>query len=331
MPKEQAPALPSTLVLTGGREIRMREMIPNSHPVRMHEHAAASISPSMLSTELLGFPPEARVLIVNCDDLGMHHDINIAVIDSIAAGIATSCSLMTPCPAAHHALQLLRQQPEIPFGIHLTLVCDTPHYRWGPLTPKEKVASLLDEQGLMFAATPAGRAALLAGARLDEVELEFRAQIHAALDGGLTPTHLDFHCLADGGRDDILDLTLALAAEHGLAVRVWLQPKRQEIRAQGMPVIDHPFLDSFSLPTDHKGAQYSRLLRDLPAGLSEWAVHPSVGTRQTRTIDSGWLVRQTDYEFLTSAAARDLLRQENITVIDYRVIQQAWPQPSRSA
>ncbi|MEU3168494.1 polysaccharide deacetylase family protein [Streptosporangium sp. NPDC006930] len=295
----------------------------------MQEHAAEPDPLSFPSTQLLGFPADARVLFVNCDDLGMHHDINIAVIDSIETGIATSCSLMTPCPAAHHAMQLLSRRPEIPFGVHLTLVCDTPHYRWGPLASKERVASLLDEQGLLFTATPAGRAALLAGARLDEVEIEFRAQIQAAFDAGLSPTHLDFHCLADGGRDDIFDLTVALAAEHGLAVRAWLQPARQKIRQQGMPVIDHPFLDSFSLSTDEKGAQYSHLLRDLPAGLSEWAVHPSLGTRQTRTIDSGWLVRRTDYEFLTSAAARDLLHQHNITLIDSRLIQQAWSRSSR--
>ncbi|MFE3455475.1 polysaccharide deacetylase family protein [Nonomuraea sp. NPDC059194] len=310
--------------------MHVHEVISGSHSVRMHDHAAEPIPPSRPSTELLGFPPDARVLIVNCDDLGMHHDINIAVIDSIESGIATSCSLMTPCPAAHHAMRLLRRRPEIPFGIHLTLVGDTPHYRWGPLTAKEKVPSLLDEHGLLLTATPAGRAALLARARLDEVELEFRAQIHAALDAGLAPTHLDFHSLADGGRDDILDLTVALAEEYGLAVRVWLQPARQRIRGQGLPVIDNPFLDSFSLAIDDKSAQYSRLLRDLPAGLSEWAVHPSLGTPQTRTIDSGWLVRRTDYEFLTSAAARDLLRRHNITVIDYRAIQQAWSRPRQS-
>ena len=37
-------------------------------------------------------------------------------------------------------------------------------------------------------------------------------------------------------------------------------------------------------------------------------------------------MRQTDYEFLISAQARDLVRQEGIAVIDYRTIQQAWSQ-----
>ena len=100
-------------------------------------------------------------------------------------------------------------RPRISFGIHLTLVCDIPSIRWGPLAAREEVSSLLSETGELF--TPAQLPGLLVQARLDEVELEFRAQVNAVADAGLTPTHLDWHCLADGGRDDIFDLTVALA------------------------------------------------------------------------------------------------------------------------
>ncbi len=290
----------------------------------MDDHAfePAAGTPPVLSSELLGFPPDARVLIVNNDDFGMYHAINAAVVESIEEGIASSCSLMVPCPWASHAMHLLRHRPEIPFGIHLTLFCDTTHYRWGPLTAKEKVPSLLDEAGELF--TPAQVPELLARARLDEVELEFRAQVEAVVDTGLTPTHLDWHCLADGGRDDIFDLTVALAGEYGLAVRVWLEPGRRKSRRRGMPVTDNDFLDSFSLDIDGKAARYAELLRDLPVGLSEWAVHPGLGNEEARAIDGGWRVRRTDHEFLTSPQARELLRQEGIVVIDYRTVQQAW-------
>ena len=281
--------------------------------------------PPVRSSELLGFPPEARVLIVNADDFGMYPAVNAAVVDSIERGIASSSSLMVPCPAAPDAMRLLRRHPEIPFGVHLTLVRDTPRHRWGPLTAREKVPSLLDDAGELFTASPAGRAALLARARTDEVEREFRAQIDTVADAGLTPTHLDFHCLADGGRDDILDLTVSLAARYGLAVRVWLEPGRRRLRPLGLPVTDHDFLDSFSLGLDDKPARYARLLRDLPAGLSEWAVHPGLGDEESRTADpGGWRVRRTDYEFLTSPQARELLRQEGVLVTDYRTVQQVW-------
>jgi hypothetical protein len=280
---------------------------------------------SARSSELLGFPSDARVLIVNNDDFGMYHAINAAVVRSIEEGIASSCSLMVPCPWAQHAMHLLRERPEIPFGIHLTLFCDTTHYGWGPLTAKERVPSLLDDRGQLF--TPAQVPELLARAHLDEVELEFRAQVNAVLDAGLTPTHLDWHCLYDGGRSDILDLTVALAAEHGLAVRVCDEPGRTNLQRQGVPVFDHELMDSFALDIDGKPAQYAELLHNLPVGLSEWAVHPGLGNDESQAIDpDGWRVRRTDYEFLTSPEARELMRQEGIIVTDYRPLQQAWSQ-----
>ncbi|MEU2624608.1 polysaccharide deacetylase family protein [Streptomyces sp. NPDC007157] len=283
-----------------------------------------AVTPTEQSSELLGHPPDARLLIVNCDDLGMYPAINAAVIESLEEGIASSCSLMVLPPAAKQAMDLLSRRPQIPFGIHLTLVSDFPSLPWEPLTARERVSSLLDPAGALFPPTLAGRASLLQQARPDEVELEFRAQINAVADAGLAPTHLDFHCLADGGRDDILGLTVALAAEYGLAVRVWLEPARRSTRQRGLPVTDNDFLDSFSLDIGGKAARYTQLLRDLPAGLNEWAVHPSLGDKESRSVDAGWLVRRTDYEFLTSPQARELLQQEDIHVIDYRTIQHVW-------
>lgn len=285
-----------------------------------------AVTPSVQSSEKLGYPPGARLLIVNCDDFGMYPAINTAVVESIEQGIASSCSLMVPCPAAPEAMRLLARRPAIPFGIHLTLVRDTARCGWGPLTARDKVPTLLDDAGDLFVPTPAGRAALLGRARLDEVELEFRAQIDAVADAGLTPTHLDFHCLADGGRDDILHLTVGLAAEYGLAVRVWLGPGRQAMRRRGLPVVDNDFLDSFSLDTDGKAARYRQLLRDLPTGLNEWAVHPGLADQNSQALDGGWLVRRTDHEFLTSPETHDALSQEGIVVIDYKTIQRVWTQ-----
>jgi chitin disaccharide deacetylase len=96
-----------------------------------------------------------------------------------------------------------------------------------------------------------------------------------------------------------------------------------------LPVVDHEFMDSFALDIDRKPTRYAELLRDLPAGLSEWAVHPGLGNEESQAIDpGGWRVRRTDYEFLTSPEAHRLLQQEGIVAIDYRTIQQAWARAS---
>ncbi|MFE6055619.1 polysaccharide deacetylase family protein [Kitasatospora sp. NPDC056446] len=277
-----------------------------------------------LANPLLGHPPGARLLLLNCDDFGMDESVNLAVIDAVRNGVAASCSLMTPCQAAPHALRLLRRHPEVPFGVHLTLVCESPDRRWGPLAARERVPSLLDDTGELFAPTPAGRAGLLARARIDHVEREFRAQIDAVAAAGLAPTHLDFHCLADGGRADILDLALDLGAEYGLAVRVWLPPALDRLREHGLPVVDHGFLDSFAVPSDDKPAHYARALAALPPGLTEWALHPSLAGPNPRAPQDGWRVRRTDYEFLVSPEARRLLTEHGITVLGYRTLQEAW-------
>jgi predicted glycoside hydrolase/deacetylase ChbG (UPF0249 family) len=279
-----------------------------------------------LSSELLGFAPDARVLIVNCDDFGMHDAVNAAVVESIENGIASSCTLMVPCPGAADAMRLLRERPHIPFGIHLSIIRDKPEYRWGPAAAKADVPSLLDpDTDELYLDTGAPRAAFLAAAKLSDVERELRAQIDAVFDARLAPTHLDWHCGPDGDRADILDLGMALATEYGLAARVSLGDGRPKARAQDKPVLDNAVLDSFTVGLPDKSATYERMLRDLPPGLSEWAVHPAHGTEAWQAIEpTGWQVRQSDHAFLTSPRARDILDQEGITVIDYRPLQEAW-------
>jgi len=146
-----------------------------------------------LSSELLGFAHDERLLIVNCDDFGMHDAVNAAVIESIETGIASSCSLIVPCPAAANAMRLLSAHPHIPFGVHLALIRDTSEYRWGPCAARSSVSSLLDpDTGEFYIDSPAQRRALLDDAKLTEVELELRAQINTVVDAGLAPTHLDW-------------------------------------------------------------------------------------------------------------------------------------------
>lgn len=273
-----------------------------------------------LSSELLGFPADARVLIVNCDDLGMHRSVNTAVLRCVEEGVASSCSLMVPCPAAGHAMRLLRQAPAVSFGIHLTLTRDSAEQ--APVAPASRVPSLLDQDGRLFTTATIPR--LLARARLEEIELELRAQIDVVARSGLVPTHLDWHCLADGGRPDILDLTVELAEEHGLAARVWLGPGRRAARRRGLPVIDHDFLDSFTLDIEGKAQRYVQLLRSLPAGLSEWAVHPRLDDVSSPNIDADWDVRRSDYAFLVSPLARRVIDEEGVMVINYTRMQQTW-------
>jgi predicted glycoside hydrolase/deacetylase ChbG (UPF0249 family) len=282
-----------------------------------------SQAPSSVTNRLLGYPEDARLLLVNADDFGMYQAINEGIARAFAEGIVRSTSLMMPCPGASHAVQLLRDHPEIRFGVHLSIIRDIDTYHWDPLAPKELVPSLLDADGTFNSLGQMDE--LLERAKLDEVEIEFRAQIEAVLATGLTPTHLDWHCLHNGGRSDIFDLALRLAREYGLALRVGAEPFISQVQRQGLPTNEYDLLDSFTVDIDTKSARYVAMLRELPVGLTEWAVHPSLGDAASRAIDpDGWRVRRTDFDFLVSPQARQIIEREGITLIDYEPLQRAW-------
>lgn len=275
------------------------------------------------TNRLLGYPADARLLIVNADDFGMCHAVNTAVIHALPTGILRSTTLMVPCPWALHAIHFLQAHPELPFGVHLTAISEWVDYRWGPITPSERVPSLVDKAGRFynFAQMPH----FLAQANLAELELEFRAQIDTVLAAGLKPTHLDWHCLRLGGRDDILALLFRLAREYGLALRVTGRSWMETVQSQGLPTNDHDFLDSYLLDPTTKASRYLELLRELPAGLSEWAIHPGVDSAELRAIDTGGFHnRQTDFDFLTSPQAKEVIAAEGIILLDYRALQAIW-------
>ena len=101
--------------------------------------------------------------------------------------------------------------------------------------------------------------------------------------------------------------------EYGLALRVTGRPMIQKVHHQGLPANDYDLLDSFSLDPVNKPARYAQLLHELPAGLSEWAVHPGLDNAELLALEpDGNHIRQTDYDFWISQPAKDIVRQEGI-------------------
>ena len=276
------------------------------------------------TNRLLGYSDDARLLIINADDFGMCNSVNDAILHTLKEGVVTSTTVMAPCPWAGQAMQILRDNPDISFGIHLTLVCDFAIYKWGPVSSKGDVPTLIDETGHFYRYDRIPE--FLAQAKIDELELEFRAQIETVLAAQLKPTHLDWHCLADGGRPDISDLTLALAREYGLAMRVHDRGFAGKCQRLGLPVDDYEVLDSYhmSAPSE-KPARYAQLLRELPSGLTEWAVHPSLGNAESQALEpENWKLRRADYDYMCSPEIREILDEEEIVLLNFGALQRAW-------
>jgi predicted glycoside hydrolase/deacetylase ChbG (UPF0249 family) len=136
---------------------------------------------------------------------------------------------------------------------------------------------------------------------------------------------LDWHCLADGGRPDIFDMTFGLAKAYGLALRIHDRALAATLQRGGLPTSDHNLLDSYRLGAVDKAARCAQLLRELPPGLSEWAVHPSLGNAEAQALEPhSWQIRKADFDFLISPEARRIVEEEGIILLDYRALQQMW-------
>src|SRR5580658_6967697 len=133
--------------------------------------------------ERLGYPADARLVILNCDDIGSSHSANVASLEAMEKGVASSATLMVPCPWAKEAAVMFKGED---VGVHLTLTAEYPHYRWRSLTG---AASLHDADG----AQPRTTAEVWAKADLGDVRRELRAQIDQALAWGVDVTHVDSH------------------------------------------------------------------------------------------------------------------------------------------
>ena len=275
------------------------------------------------TNKLLGYPPDARLLIINADDFGMCHSSNMAILRSLKEGVVCSTTLMVPCPWSPQAMRMLAENPTLSFGVHLTAIGDSLDYRWRPLTGRDKVPSLVDETGHFYIFARMDE--FFAQLNLDELEIEFRAQIETVLDAGLKPTHLDWHSLRIAKKPELFDVMFKLAREYGLALRVRERPLIEKVQRHGLPVNDYDFLDSYSIDTNGKLDAYIRLLRNLPEGLSEWAVHPGLEDVELLAIEpEGAPIRQADFQCMTSATIRDVIQQEGITLISYKALQEVW-------
>ncbi len=265
--------------------------------------------------ERLGYPPDTRLLIVNCDDLGSCHAANVGVYEALREGVATSASLMVPCPWARDAAARYRGED---VGVHLTLNAEHDLFRWAPIT---QAPSLLDGDG----GFPRTLQDLWDHADLDEVRRECRAQVERAIYWGFDVSHLDSHMAALELRPEFFDIYLELAVEFGLPVR--LGPASAE-RAVGFPfralAAEEGVLspDHVVRPQEVGGRRaIERALVDLAPGVTELRVHPAIDSAELRAFAPDWAARVDDHDLVTGhSTLRALAERAGARFIGYRAL-----------
>jgi len=262
--------------------------------------------------ERLGYDTNARLLIVNCDDLGSTRAANVAIYEALRNGLATSASLMVPCPWARDAAAQYRGED---VGVHLTLNAEFETYRWGPITHS---ASLLDGDG----GFPRTVADTWDHADLDEVSKECRAQVERAIYWGFDVSHLDSHMGTLQLRADFFDVYLELALEFGLPLRMGGAsgervvgfPYRKLALEEGVVCPDHLVVSSVG-----SRRMIERVLFDLEPGVTEVFLHPAIDSDELRASHPDWAARVEDHALLCNDPSfADLIERAGATLIGYR-------------
>ena len=165
-----------------------------------------------------GFPQQdnrAKTLLIRCDDLGMSHSVNMAFKELMESGLKFSASVMFPCAWYQEAVDILKANPQITVGIHLTLNAEWKNYRWGPIAGKDKVPSLVDKDGYFL---PSRAAFFANNPKSEEIEVELRAQIERAINSGIKISYVDYHMGTAVDKPEHRAIVEKLAKEYGLAI-----------------------------------------------------------------------------------------------------------------
>ncbi len=279
-----------------------------------------------------------RRLIVNADDFGLTSGVNRGILEGHQNGVITSTTLMACSARFDEAVGLAAKAPGMNVGCHVVLVDGS------PVLGAQRVPSLLAAGSPpSFRVSLVHFASLAVAGRLDQgqIENEVTAQIRQLQAAGITVSHLDSH-----KHTHMLPVVLRgmLQAAQNCGVRAIRNPFEPLVftriagwKRQFQLRILSRYRSTFRMELAKAGmktpdgcvgiaatggltlANFQGLLEKLPEGTWEFVSHPGYNDAgldrvRTRLRDS----REKELAILTSEAARESLRRENIELISYR-------------
>ncbi len=258
----------------------------------------------------LAHAAEPVYLIIRSDDAGMSHSVNMGLERLIETGLPVSISVMFPCPWYQETVEMLKRHPAVAVGVHLTLNSEWKNYRWGPVSGRGAVPTLVDADGYFFPST----AALYGNhPNLKEVETELRAQIERALRSGLKIDYVDYHMGTAVRYPEFREVTERLAREFHLGMSEYFGETRANPQYTAAPA--------------SKGDSLQALINRLHPGFNLVVTHIGIddaelGALVDMNTDGGLPEmsknRQGELDAVASRRFSEALRARHVRLLTYR-------------
>lgn len=274
--------------------------------------------------------PQPRYVIIHADDAGMSHSVNMATIAGLESEVVTSASIMVPCAWFTEFAKYAKENPQHDYGIHLTLTSEWNFYRWGPVTSKDKVPSLVDEDGYLW-----DNSRLVAeNVKAEEVEIELRAQIDRAKQFGVPLSHLDTHMGSLFSRPDLVKVYVKLGIEYDLPVlfmknipaaigkeypglAAGTDDLVKLLKKKNLPLLDSVLQFYGGKTHEQRKMNYMNALRDMGPGVNELIIHCGYDNEELRAITNSAARRNGDRIIFSSAETAAFLKSNNIKLLNW--------------
>src|SRR5689334_4938169 len=285
---------------------------------------ATLTAPRTSLAERLGFKATDKILIVNVDDIGNSHAANVAVMDAIQNGLATSATIIVPGPWFPEIADYARKHPQADFGVHLAHTSEWTTLKWGPVASRSEVPGLVDPQGYLWPDI----VKVYKNASPEQAYIEARAQIKRALAAGIDVTHLDSHMGTLQFDPRYMKVYLQLAEEFDLPVRMASEATmatfgqatlRQEFKSKGIVFPDYFIFDELKDETNGVKKFWMQIMKNLKPGVTELYIHASLPVDEIKVISGTWKTRSEQYEVFThDDEMKQLVANERIILIGYK-------------
>ncbi len=283
-----------------------------------------------------------RRLIINADDYGLTPGVNRAIVEAHQHGVVTSSTLMAVGDAFNDAAKLARQNPRLRVGCHTVLIDGT------PLTDPKKIATLSTPRGHFRTSLPDfAHAALRGRIRDEDIAAEAKAQFAKLRSAGIRISHFDTHKHVHMF-PPIARPLLKAAHEFGIAAvrnpfapikplafahlvkrpKLWkrysevavlrtMGAKFRKLAAQnGLKTTDGTFGIVATGALDER--LFEAIIGCIPEGTWEFVCHPGYNDEALAKVKTRLRAsRVAELKVLTSARAREILREREIELISY--------------
>ena len=288
----------------------------SDRPLKQYENLA----------QKLGYTSSDKLLIIHADDLGLARSVNKASFEALSKGFVSSASVMMPSPFAEEVAAYYLENPHIDLGLHLTFTAEWVGYKWTGVASADEIETLLDEEGFLHQ----NKVTVIKEGSNSQIKIELQAQIDYARALGIAPTHMDSHEGTLFFDPEFLRTYIEVGHQNQIPVFVpnLLAPHFDEqfpLPSQ-VVLVDQMFMALKGTELNAMEEYYQDVLSSIKPGLNQLLIHLAFDDEEMNAITKdreayGAKWRAQDYQIVSSRKFQDLLKQNNIKLIQWRDIQ----------